>query len=56
MTSVAAPAVVVRAGVVIESGFVSAFRVVTRIPLLPFDRFPNLRHVREVNSPVLIIH
>ena len=35
------------AAVVIESGFTSAFRVMTRVPLLPFDRFPNLRHVRE---------
>jgi hypothetical protein len=28
----------------------------TRIPLLPFDRFPNLRHIREVECPVLVIH
>jgi abhydrolase domain-containing protein 17 len=43
-------------GLVVESGFVSAFRVMTRIPLFPFDRFPNLRHIREVNCPVLVIH
>jgi fermentation-respiration switch protein FrsA (DUF1100 family) len=44
------------AGLVIESGFTSAFRVVTRVPLLPFDRFPNLRNVRRVRCPVLVIH
>lgn len=43
-------------GLILESGFVSAFRVVTSIPILPFDRFPNLRHLREVNCPVLVIH
>lgn len=44
------------AGLVVENGFVSAFRVVTRAPLLPFDRFPNLRDVRRVRAPVLVIH
>jgi fermentation-respiration switch protein FrsA (DUF1100 family) len=43
-------------GLILESGFVSAFRVMTRIQLLPFDRFPNLRHIREVECPVLVIH
>jgi abhydrolase domain-containing protein 17 len=43
-------------GLVVESGFVSAFRVVTRAQLLPFDRFPNLRHIRRVRAPVLVIH
>jgi abhydrolase domain-containing protein 17 len=43
-------------GLVIESGFVSAFRVLTRVPLLPFDRFENLRHIRRVRCPVLVIH
>jgi fermentation-respiration switch protein FrsA (DUF1100 family) len=44
------------AGLVLESTFTSAFVVMTRIPLLPFDRFPNLRHVRRVHAPVLVIH
>lgn len=43
-------------GLVLESPFVSAFRVVTKVPLLPFDRFPNLRHVRQVRAPLLVIH
>ena len=43
-------------GLVVESAFVSAFRVLTRVSLLPFDRFPNLRHIRRVRAPVLVIH
>jgi fermentation-respiration switch protein FrsA (DUF1100 family) len=43
-------------GLVLESAFVSAFRVLTRVSLLPFDRFPNLRHIRQVRAPVLVIH
>jgi alpha-beta hydrolase superfamily lysophospholipase len=44
------------AGVIIQSGFVTAFRVVTHIPLLPFDKFRNIARIHEVNCPVLIIH
>jgi fermentation-respiration switch protein FrsA (DUF1100 family) len=43
-------------GLVLESTFTSAFVVMTRVPLLPFDRFPNLRHIRQVRAPVLVIH
>ncbi|MGI0498498.1 alpha/beta hydrolase [Limnospira platensis CENA597] len=43
-------------GLVIESGFISTFRVVTRIPIFPFDRFPNLANLQNVEVPVLIIH
>jgi fermentation-respiration switch protein FrsA (DUF1100 family) len=43
-------------GLVLESAFTSTFRVVTRVPLLPFDRFPNLHHLRRVRVPVLVIH
>ena len=43
-------------GLILEGGFVSAFRVLTRVQLLPFDRFPNLRHIREAKCPVLVIH
>ena len=43
-------------GLVLESAFVSAFRVMTKVTLLPFDRFDNLRHVRRVRAPILVIH
>lgn len=43
-------------GLIIESGFVSAYRVMTRLPLLPFDPFSSLRKLRSVEAPVLVIH
>lgn len=43
-------------GVILESTFVSIFRVVTRIPILPFDKFPNLARLRRVQVPILILH
>ena len=44
------------AGLILQSPFVSVFRVLTRIPLLPFDKFPNHNYIRHVHSPVLIMH
>ncbi|MGC2743240.1 MAG: alpha/beta hydrolase [Candidatus Angelobacter sp.] len=44
------------AGVVLQSPFVSAFRVLTRIPLLPFDKFPIYKYIRHIHSPILIMH
>lgn len=44
------------AGVVLESTFVSTYRVMTGLPLLPFDRFPNLARIRTVGVPVLVMH
>ncbi len=44
------------AGLILQSPFVSAFRVLTRIPLLPFDKFPNYRDIRLIRCPLLIIH
>ena len=43
-------------GVILESCFVSAFRVVTRIPFLPGDKFHNLERMPEVTAPKLFIH
>jgi abhydrolase domain-containing protein 17 len=44
------------AGLILQSPFTSTFRVLTRIPLLPFDKFPNYKNIRNVHCPVLIIH
>ncbi len=44
------------AGLVLQSPFLSAFRVLTRIPLLPFDKFPNYKRISHVHCPVLIMH
>ena len=43
-------------GMIVENAFTSAFVVVTRVPLLPFDRYPNLENIRRATCPVLIIH
>ncbi len=44
------------AGLVVESAFVSAFRVQTRLPLSPFDKYRNLARMPKVQCPVLVIH
>jgi fermentation-respiration switch protein FrsA (DUF1100 family) len=44
------------AGLVLESAFSSAFRVMTRVLVLPFDRFNNLQKIKKIHCPVMIIH
>ena len=44
------------AGLILESAFTSAFRVVVPFPLLPFDKFTNLPKLKNVRCPVLIMH
>lgn len=44
------------AGLVMESAFTSAFRVIIPIPILPFDKFLNIDKIKQVNCPVLVIH
>src|SRR5262245_1674034 len=44
------------AALILPSPFVSAFRVLTRVPLLPFDKFPNYKDIARVRCPILIIH
>jgi pimeloyl-ACP methyl ester carboxylesterase len=44
------------AGLVLESTFVSAFRVPITRPLFPFDRFATAARLRDVHYPVLVIH
>lgn len=44
------------AGLILESTFVSAYRVVTRAPVLPFDKFQTLSKLERVRCPVLVMH
>jgi fermentation-respiration switch protein FrsA (DUF1100 family) len=44
------------AGLIAESSFVSAFRVMTRIPMMPFDKFRNLARIDHVDCPLLVLH
>lgn len=54
--AVALAAEVPVAGLILESTFVSAYRVVTRLRLLPMDPFPSERTLRQVEAPVLVMH
>ena len=44
------------AGLILESAFKSAFRVVSGVKILPFDRFDNLALIDSVDCPKLFIH
>ncbi|MEJ7625184.1 MAG: alpha/beta hydrolase [Pyrinomonadaceae bacterium] len=43
-------------GMVLESTFTSAARVLTRVRILPFDQFENIRKIKAVTCPILFIH
>jgi fermentation-respiration switch protein FrsA (DUF1100 family) len=43
-------------GLIMESTFTSAFRVVTRYPVIPLDKFNSINTIGSVRCPVLIIH
>lgn len=42
--------------VVVEGTFTSVFRVMTRFNILPWDIFDNLKKVRHLQAPLLVIH
>jgi fermentation-respiration switch protein FrsA (DUF1100 family) len=42
--------------IILESPFLSAFRVVTRYPVIPFDKFPNIVRIKNLRAPLLILH
>jgi len=44
------------AGLILESAFLSVYRVMTHWPILPFDKFENLRKIPRVRCPVLMLH
>jgi len=44
------------AGIVLQGAFVSAYRVMTRIPLFPGDKFVNLSKMPQLRCPVMVIH
>jgi fermentation-respiration switch protein FrsA (DUF1100 family) len=43
------------AGLIADAPFLSAFRMLTRVQVLPWDKFDNASRIREVHCPVLII-
>jgi fermentation-respiration switch protein FrsA (DUF1100 family) len=44
------------AGIVLQGAFVSAYRVMTRLPLFPADKFRNLDKVPQLKCPIMVIH
>lgn len=44
------------AGLILDGAFSSTFRVLTRVKLLPFDKFDNLAILPNIKCPVLLIH
>jgi fermentation-respiration switch protein FrsA (DUF1100 family) len=43
-------------GLIVEISFVSAIRVKTHWPLLPWDKFNSLKSIRRAHCPALVIH
>lgn len=43
-------------GLIVESSFVSAFRVMTGYKILPFDKFESIKKIKNVKCPVLFTH
>jgi fermentation-respiration switch protein FrsA (DUF1100 family) len=43
-------------GLIIESSFITAYRVLTRVPLFPLDKFKSISKIKDVRCPVLVIH
>ena len=43
-------------GLILETPFLSAFRTISEIPVLPWDRFRNIEFVDSVKCPSLVIH
>ena len=44
------------AGLIMESSFTTAFRVVLPFSILPFDKFRNIDKIKKVTCPVLVMH
>lgn len=43
-------------GLILESTFVSAYRVMTRARIFPIDQFDNVKKLAQVSAPVLVVH
>lgn len=44
------------AGVILEGAFVSAYRVVTYLPIFAFDKFNNIAKINQIHAPLMLIH
>lgn len=44
------------AGLILESTFATAFQVSVPFRILPFEKFPSIRRIRDIDCPLLLIH
>ncbi len=44
------------AGLILEGTFATVFQVVVPFRILPFEKFANIRRIRRINCPLLLIH
>jgi abhydrolase domain-containing protein 17 len=44
------------AGMILQSTFISTFRVIIPIQILPYETFPNQVHLQNTRVPILLIH
>ena len=43
-------------GLIVQSAFLSATRVITKIPLVPFDKWNNYKKIKSIACPIFFIH
>lgn len=43
-------------GLILESTFTSAYRVLTHFRIFPIDKFNNIQKIKEITVPLLLIH
>jgi len=43
-------------GLILESAFTSAYRVMTTIGILPLDKYNNIQKIKSIQIPTLVIH
>ena len=43
-------------GLILQSTFATVFQVVIPFRVLPFEKFPNVKRIDDINCPVLLIH
>ena len=43
-------------GLILHSPFLSAYRVVTKHPIIPFDKYRNYKKIDKIDCPLLILH
>lgn len=44
------------AALIVQSSFVTSFRVMTHVAVLPFDEFPSIEKIGQIHCPVFVIH